>query len=51
MKTKITIHKKTKDEWKKYGDKDSTWDQIVVKLLNHACLCDKYWDEEEWHLL
>ena len=34
MRSKIEIRQKTKDELKKYGDKDSTWDQIIVDLLN-----------------
>ena len=51
MRSKIEIQQKTKDELKKYGDKDSTWDQIIVELLNHACVCDKYWDEKVWTLL
>ena len=51
MRTKIEIHQKTKDELKKYGDKDSTWDQIIVELLNHVCVCDKYWENKEWNLV
>lgn len=51
MKAKIEIHSKTKNELKKYGYKDYTWDQIIVELLNHVCVCDKYWDEKVWTLL
>jgi len=51
VKSKIEIRKVTKDELKKYGVKDSTWDQIVVDLLNHACVCDIYWGEKTWSLL
>ena len=51
MKTKIEIRQETKDELKKYGDKDSTWDQIVAGLVNHACACDRYWEEREWNVL
>ena len=47
----IGIRKSTKKELKKYGEKDSTWDQIIIELLNHACVCDNYWDEKEWTLL
>jgi len=51
MNTKIEIRQKTKDELKKYGYKDSTWDQIIVELLNHVCVCDNYWDGKVWNLL
>ena len=51
MKSKVEIRKKTKDELKKYGDKDSTWDDIIVDLINHVSACDKYWDEKEWNQL
>ena len=51
MKSKIEICKKTKDELKKYGDKDSTWDQIITDLLNHVSVCDRYWEDKEWNLL
>jgi hypothetical protein len=51
MKTKIEICQKTKDELKKYGNKDSTWDQIIIDLLNHVCICDKYWENKKWNLL
>lgn len=50
-KVKIPIRQETRDELKKYGDKDSTWDQIVAELLNHACLCDVYWNSREWKVL
>ena len=50
-KVKIPIRKETRDELKKYGDKDSTWDEIVIDLLNHACVCDEYWNSKEWNLL
>ena len=51
MRSKIEIQQKTKDELKKYGDKDSTWDQIIIELLNHVCVCDKYWENKKWNLL
>ena len=51
MDCKIVISQKTKNELKKYGDKDSTWDQIIVELLNHACVCDAYWDGKVWNLV
>ncbi len=51
MDAKIEIRQKTKYELKKYGAKDYTWDQIIVELLNHVCICDKYWDEKVWNLL
>lgn len=51
MRSKIEIHQKTKDELKKYGDKDSTWDQIIRDLLNHVSVCDKYWENKKWNML
>jgi len=51
MKTNIEIHPKTKNELKKYGDKDSTWDKIIVDLLNHVCICNIYWENKKWNLL
>ncbi|WP_299291799.1 hypothetical protein [Nitrosopumilus sp.] len=51
MTTKIEIRQTTKDELKKYGDKDSTWDQIIVDMMNHVCICDVYWGNKEWNLL
>jgi len=47
MKSKIEIRKKTKSGLKKYGDKDSTWDQIIMDLLNHVSVCDRYWEDKE----
>ena len=51
MRSKIEIHQKTKDELKKYGDKDSTWDQIIIDLLNHVSVCDRYWENKKWNML
>jgi hypothetical protein len=51
MNSKIEIRHATRNELKKYGDKDSTWDQIIVGLINHVCTCDKYWEEREWNVL
>lgn len=51
MKTKVEICQKTKDELKKYGGKDSTWDQIIIDLLNHVCICNMYWENKKWNLL
>ncbi len=51
MNCKITIGQTTKNELRKYGEKDSTWDQIIIDLLNHACLCDDYWNTKEWNVL
>jgi len=51
MSAKIEIRQITKDELKKYGRKDSTWDKIITELLNHVCICDMYWENKEWNLL
>ena len=51
MNTKIEIGSETKNELKKYGDKDSTWDQILVELLNHVAVCNMYWENKKWNLL
>ncbi|MEC4848987.1 MAG: hypothetical protein RI100_07355 [Nitrosarchaeum sp.] len=51
MRSKIEIDQATKDEMKKYGEKDSTWDQIIRELVNHAAICDRYWEEKEWNVL
>jgi len=47
MRSTIELCKKTKDELKKYGSKDSTWDQIIINLLNHVSVCDRYWEDKE----
>lgn len=47
MKCKIEIRQNTKDELKKYGIKDSTYDEIICGLLMHAATCDMYWNSDE----
>lgn len=46
MKSKIEICHKTKNELKKYGIKDSTYDKIINDLLAHAETCDIYWNSK-----
>ena len=47
MNSKIEIRTKTKNQLKKYGDKDSTWDEIITDLLNHVSVCDRYWEDKQ----
>ena len=47
MKSRIELNRKIKDELKKYGYKDSTWDQIIMDLLNHVHMCDRYWEDKD----
>jgi hypothetical protein len=51
MGSPIEIRDSTKDELRKYGYKGSTWDQIIVELLNHVCVCNMYWENKKWNLL
>lgn len=48
---KIEIGQNTKDELKKYGGMGFTYNQIIVDLLNHACICDMYWMNKKWNFL
>lgn len=36
MKTTITLEKETRDRLASLGDKDSTFDQIITKLLDNG---------------
>ena len=45
--TCISITRKTKNRLEKFGIKSSTWDSIIIELMNHVKKCDKFWVDKK----
>lgn len=43
----IKISEETKNRLAKFGNKLSSWDSILDKLMNHAEKCDVYWNDTQ----
>ena len=47
MTLQIKVSPQTKVRLTRYGNLDSSFDSVIVELLDHADLCDKYWSERQ----
>ena len=45
-KTSIAVNQKTADRLKRFGIMGSTYDSILNDLMDHADVCDSWWNRE-----
>ncbi len=46
MKTTIAIKVETKKRIREFGIKNSTYDEIINDVLDHAEHCDRWWENK-----